>query len=99
MGRYCRLSLDKLAESLVERKELEMLCVSWNVNEQRPWHSPFFRKISSLAASEAVQLVIVGLQEIEMGGGSVAMAAAKNALNKKAQAILPASCFLPVTSL
>lgn len=81
----CRQSLDNSAASLLEQQKLEILTFSWNVNEQKPAGSAFFNKVSKLAASDSVKLAVFGLQEIEMGGGSVAMAAAKDALHKKAQ--------------
>ena len=84
---FCpRQALDNAAASLIEQQKLEVLCVTWNVNEQKPdGRSPFFGVVSRLAAPDNVQVVVFGLQEIEMGGGSVAMAAAKDALHKKAQ--------------
>lgn len=55
------------------------------MNEQKPAHSVFFRSVTRLGCAENVKLTVFALQEIEMGGGSVAMAAAKDALHKKAQ--------------
>lgn len=60
-----------------------MLCLTWNVNEQKPQQSIFFERVSELAAG--TQLAVFGLEEIEMGGGSVALAAAKDAVYRKAQ--------------
>ena len=81
-----RQALDNAASSLIEQQKLEVLCVTWNVNEQKPdGRSSFFSVVSRLAAPDNVKVVVFGLQEIEMGGGSVAMAAAKDALHKKAQ--------------
>lgn len=60
--------------------------MTWNVNEQKPHvNSTFFGVVGRLAASEGIKLAIFGLQEIEMGGHSVAIAAAKDKINKKAQ--------------
>ena len=42
-----------------------------------------FERLADMAAGAAV--VVVALQEIEVGGGSVAMAAAKDALMKRQQ--------------
>lgn len=65
---------------------MEVLCLTWNVNEQKPQAaSSFFGIVSRLAASESIKLAVFGLQEIEMGGHSVAIAAAKDKINKKAQ--------------
>ena len=60
-----------------------MLCLTWNVNEQRPDGSPLFNWIADLSAKASV--AVIALQEIEMGGGSVAVAVAKDILNKSAQ--------------
>ena len=64
-----------------------MLCLTWNVNEQRPDpSSSLFQWVADLSAKSSI--VVVALQEIEMGGGSVAIAAAKDVLNKSAQVLL-----------
>ena len=67
----------------MSRANLEMLCLTWNVNEQRPEGSALFNWIADLSAHASI--AVVALQEIEMGGGSVAIAAAKDVLNKSAQ--------------
>ena len=60
--------------------------MTWNVNQQKPHNSsPFFGNVGRLVSSEAIKLAVFGLQEIEMGSHSVAMAAAKDKMNKKAQ--------------
>ena len=71
----------------MSHKNLEMLCLTWNVNEQRPDGSPLFKWIADLSARASV--AVIALQEIEMGGGSVAVAAAKDILNKSAQVSSP----------
>ena len=82
----CRQALDSASGSLVEQQRLEMLCLTWNVNEQKPnATSTFFGVVGQLAAPEGIKLAIFGLQEIEMGSHSVAIAAAKDKINKKAQ--------------
>lgn len=46
-----------------------MLCVTWNVGESKPpADSPFFQRLHEAAFN--TQLVVVGLQEIEMGSSS-----------------------------
>lgn len=84
---FCRATFENEAPALVSRKNLEMLCLTWNVNEQRPEGSPLFKWIADLSANASV--AVIALQEIEMGGGSVAIAAAKDVLNKSAQVQLP----------
>lgn len=67
----------------MRRANLEMLCLTWNVNEQRPEGSPLFNWIADLSGKASI--AVVALQEIEMGSSSVAIAAAKDVLNKSAQ--------------
>ena len=68
------------------------MCLTWNVNHQRPDASSgvfhgVFHKVADAGASASI--VVVALQEIEMGSSSVAIAAAKDALRKSAQVSLP----------
>ena len=69
---------------MVALRPLEVVCLTWNVGEGKPEpRSNFFRWLAGRAASAAI--VVVGLQEIEMGSGSVAMAAARDRFAKIAQ--------------
>ena len=68
----------------MDRKSLEVLCLTWNVGESKPEGSPFFRWVAERARSAAV--VVICLQEIEMGSSSIVLGAAKDALLKSAQA-------------
>ena len=81
----CRAEFKEGLSAAMERRALEVVCLSWNVGEGKPdpAHSNFFRWLAKRAASAAI--VVVGLQEIEMGGGSVAMAAARDRFAKVAQ--------------
>ena len=64
------------------------MCLTWNVNQQRPdANSRVFHTVADAGASASI--VVVALQEIEMGSSSVAIAAAKDALRKSAQVSLP----------
>ncbi len=64
------------------------MCLTWNVNQQRPdANNGLFHKVAEAGASAS--FVVVALQEIEMGSSSVAIAAAKDALRKSAQVSLP----------
>ncbi|KAL3132931.1 hypothetical protein ABBQ38_006845 [Trebouxia sp. C0009 RCD-2024] len=78
-----RAAYEEGAGALVSRGNLEMLCLTWNVNEQRPDGSPLFNWIADLSGKASI--AVVALQEIEMGSSSVAIAAAKDVLNKSAQ--------------
>lgn len=69
---------------LVERHTLEVACLTWNVNESRPDPTnEVHRWVAELSAEAS--LFVVALQEIESGGGSLALAAAKDALLTKQQ--------------
>ena len=65
----------------------DCLAITWNVNEQRPEASALFRLVRERSAG--AQLAMVALQEVEMGGGSVAIAAAKDAIARSLQACSP----------
>ena len=78
-----RAAYNSEAGALMSRANLEMLCLTWNVNEQRPEGSPLFNWIAELSGKASI--AVIALQEIEMGSSSVAIAAAKDVLNKSAQ--------------
>ena len=84
--------------AVMERRALEVVCLTWNVGEGKPEpsRSNFFRWLSKRAASAAI--VVVGLQEIEMGGGSVALAAARDRFAKVAQVWWRQRCALLIPS-
>lgn len=69
---------------MLSRLVHQTLAITWNVNEQRPDHSSLFRMIRERAPD--TQTLMVALQEVEMGGSSVALAAAKDAMAKGLQA-------------
>ncbi|KAH9311866.1 hypothetical protein KI387_026901, partial [Taxus chinensis] len=70
-----RLALMQKGLSYTKKEHIKILAGSWNVNQERANYDSL---ISWLAypASEA-SIVVVGLQEMEMGPGFLAMAAAK----------------------
>ncbi len=73
------------ATDLVERHTFEVAALTWNVNEARPDpQTGLHRWVIDL--SKEASLFVVALQEIESGGGSLALAAAKDALLTKQQA-------------
>lgn len=60
---------DEEAVQTFRRESLRVLAVTWNVGESKPEPgSPFFRWVHE--AAFPTQLVVVGLQEIEMGSSS-----------------------------
>ena len=84
---YYRRQYMEEANNLVERHEMEVACITWNVNEARPDPSTGLHRWVIDLAKEA-SMFVVALQEIESGGGSLALAAAKDALLTKQQASL-----------
>ncbi len=77
-------SWHKQASSTFVRESINVLAVTWNCGESRPdSSSPVFRWLHEHGFDKS--LVVVGLQEVEMGGTSVALAAAKNALASRLQ--------------
>ena len=72
------------ATDLVDRHPFEVACLTWNVNEARPDPGTGLHRWVIDLAKEA-SLFVVALQEIESGGGSLALAAAKDALLTRQQ--------------
>ena len=67
------------AAQALETKRLQALCVTWNVNERFPEAGcPLFAWLRNTSAT--CNLAVIGLQEVEMGGGSVAMGTVKDNL-------------------
>eukprot|EP01025_Chloroclados_australasicus_P061797 TRINITY_DN811_c0_g1_i1.p1 TRINITY_DN811_c0_g1~~TRINITY_DN811_c0_g1_i1.p1 ORF type:complete len:1282 (-),score=153.48 TRINITY_DN811_c0_g1_i1:358-3852(-) len=70
------------SHGVVQNQQIQILCGSWNVNESRPSPSSIQQWLS-MDKLKKVDLVVVGLQEVEMGTGSVAAAAAKERVYKQ----------------
>eukprot|EP00798_Chlamydomonas_sp_ICE-L_P027604 gene27604-7241_t len=66
----------------VQRKQLRIVSGTWNTNESRPSKKPGLEAWLGQRSKDA-DLVMVGLQEVEMGTSSVAIDRAKSALNKR----------------
>lgn len=87
----CRRRYVEEAADLVERHTFEVAALTWNVNEARPDpQTGVHRWVIDL--SKEASLFVVALQEIESGGGSLALAAAKDALLTKQQASAALQC-------
>ncbi|KAK1277589.1 Type I inositol 1,4,5-trisphosphate 5-phosphatase 12 [Acorus gramineus] len=84
--------LDNILRSELASKEmlysklenLQILAGTWNVGQERASHDSLISWLCS-AASEAC-IVVVGLQEVEMGAGFLAMAAAKETVGLEGSA-------------
>ena len=82
-------SLDKILMSelmerqtfYTKRENVRVLAGTWNVGQERACHDSLIAWLGG-AASE-VSLVVVGLQEVEMGAGFLAMAAAKETVRSQ----------------
>ncbi|XP_078442471.1 type II inositol polyphosphate 5-phosphatase 15-like [Wolffia australiana] len=85
-------SVDKMVlEELTDRRllytkeeSMKILAGTWNVGQERASHDSLIAWLGG-AASE-VSLVVVGLQEVEMGAGFLAMAAAKETVGLEGSA-------------
>lgn len=69
---------------MIEQRRHQVLCLTWNVNQIKPMNH-FFDTVRLKARQDNFSVAIFALQEIEMGSSSVAIAAAKDRLAKKAQ--------------
>ncbi|XP_057845710.2 type II inositol polyphosphate 5-phosphatase 15 isoform X1 [Cryptomeria japonica] len=70
-----RLALMQKGLSYTKKEDIKILAGTWNVNQERPTYDSLISWLAS-PASEA-SIVVIGLQEMEMGPGFLAMAAAK----------------------
>lgn len=70
-----RLALIQKEPSYTKQQHLKILAGTWNVSQERALCDSLISWLAS-PASEA-NIVVIGLQEIEMGAGFLAMAAAK----------------------
>ncbi|KAJ7562619.1 hypothetical protein O6H91_03G077500 [Diphasiastrum complanatum] len=67
--------LSSRADSYTERQQLHVLAATWNVSEEKASQRSLQMWLSEPASKASI--VFVGLQEMEMGAGAIAMAAAK----------------------
>ena len=80
----CRDRFQRKGSVCFSRISFETLAVTWNCGESRPGKtSSFFRWINEHSTDKS--LAVFCLQEVEMGGTSVAIAAAKETLASKSQ--------------
>ena len=83
-NKSCWVKYKEIGPTWSSRISLGVLAVTWNCGESRPEiSSPFFRWIQEHSGDKS--LIVVSLQEVEMGGASVALAAAKETLSTKSQ--------------
>ncbi|KAK8946590.1 Type I inositol 1,4,5-trisphosphate 5-phosphatase 12 [Platanthera zijinensis] len=70
-----RAELSSKELTYTKMEKIKILAGSWNVGQQRASHDSLISWLAS--AARDVGLVVVGLQEVEMGAGFLAMSAAK----------------------
>eukprot|EP00803_Ostreobium_quekettii_P009168 evm.model.scf_526.1 EVM.evm.TU.scf_526.1 scf_526:8820-20300(-) len=63
---------------------VRVLCGSWNVNEMRPLKTSLRAWLGGNGKADKADIIIVGLQEVEMGTGSVARSVAIDFISKSA---------------
>ncbi|KAL4198921.1 hypothetical protein AMTRI_Chr03g48500 [Amborella trichopoda] len=80
------LSTELALKELVytKRETLKILVGTWNVGQERASHDSLIAWLGSSASD--VGIVVVGLQEVEMGAGFLAMAAAKETVGLEGSA-------------
>eukprot|EP00850_Spirogloea_muscicola_P011526 SM000072S21160 [mRNA] locus=s72:58403:64831:- [translate_table: standard] len=74
-----RAAMSTRSELYTRFRDLQILCTTWNVGEGRPSMDAFQMWLSCAEVDKA-SLVVIGLQEIEVGAGSIAVAAAKESV-------------------
>ncbi|KAL5721411.1 phosphoinositide 5-phosphatase [Ranunculus cassubicifolius] len=67
------------------REKLKILTGTWNVGQGRASHDALISWLGSVASG--VGIIVVGLQEVEMGAGFLAMSAAKETVGLEGSAI------------
>lgn len=68
-------------------KHVKVVTGTWNVGQEKASNDSI-RAWLGIAVKEEVDLVVVGLQEVDMGAGFLAMAAARETVSKKCHFIL-----------
>lgn len=68
--------------NVIKPYTIHVLCGSWNVNETRPKKGSLWLWLSGKDKADKADLVVVGLQEVEMGTGSVARGVAIDFFSK-----------------
>ncbi|OAY64271.1 Type I inositol polyphosphate 5-phosphatase 13, partial [Ananas comosus] len=70
--------------SYTKIENIKILAATWNVGQEKASHDSLISWLGSVASE--VGLVIIGLQEVEMGAGFLAMAAAKETVGLEGSA-------------
>jgi len=77
--------LKDVRSSLSTRRVYNVLGVTWNVNQTRPGLHAFRNILGGENGAASAAFVVLGLQEIEMGGASVISSAAKEKIRPELQ--------------
>lgn len=81
MDNIIRAELSKCADSYTRQENITILIGTWNVGQGRASHNALMSWLGSAVSD--VDIVVVGLQEVEMGAGFLAMSAAKETVSRR----------------
>ncbi|KAG6388382.1 hypothetical protein SASPL_149807 [Salvia splendens] len=81
-----RQQLSERADMYTRRDKVTIMVGTWNVSQGRASETALKSWLGSLAVSD-VGIVVVGLQEVEMGAGFLAMSAAKETVGLEGSAV------------
>ncbi|WOH12525.1 hypothetical protein DCAR_0832030 [Daucus carota subsp. sativus] len=85
LDQIIRPELSKREQIYKRRENIKILVGTWNVGQGKPSHDALMTWLGS-AVSDA-SILVVGLQEVEMGAGFLAMSAAKETVGLEGSAI------------
>ncbi|KAJ0244997.1 Type I inositol polyphosphate 5-phosphatase 13 [Hirschfeldia incana] len=85
MDNIIRTELSQKESSYARRDDVRILIGTWNVGQGRASHNALMSWLGSVTSD--VGIVVVGLQEVEMGAGFLAMSAAKETVGLEGSAV------------
>ncbi|KAK1379430.1 Inositol polyphosphate 5-phosphatase [Heracleum sosnowskyi] len=85
LDQIIRPELSKREQIYKRRENLKILVGTWNVGQEKPPHDSLVTWLGSAVSD--VGILVVGLQEVEMGAGFLAMSAAKETVGLEGSAI------------
>ncbi|KAL8482708.1 hypothetical protein ACS0TY_025666 [Phlomoides rotata] len=85
MDNIIRTELSKSADSYTRQENITILIGTWNVGQGRATHNALMSWLGSAVSD--IDIVVVGLQEVEMGAGFLAMSAAKETVGLEGSSV------------
>ncbi|XP_074339711.1 type I inositol polyphosphate 5-phosphatase 13 [Apium graveolens] len=85
LDQIVRPELSKREQIYKRRENIKILVGTWNVGQGKPPHDSLMTWLGSAVSD--VSILVVGLQEVEMGAGFLAMSAAKETVGLEGSAI------------